>query len=107
MSERRHDMERRLVLLLVSIIVAFFITNIPAAILSLTFSDDKRKDLNFQIFRAIANNLEFLNFGLNFILYFLFSKDIRNAFTALIRRTVERLREGLEGSGSKYGATNL
>ncbi|KAK8399505.1 hypothetical protein O3P69_003530 [Scylla paramamosain] len=107
MSERRHDMERRLVLLLVSIIVAFFITNIPAAILSLTFSDDKRKDLNFQIFRAIANNLEFLNFGLNFILYFLFSKDIRNAFTALLRRTMDRLREGLEGSSNKYGATNL
>ena len=107
MSERRHDMERRLVLLLVSIIVAFFITNIPAAILSLTFSDDKRKDLNFQIFRAIANNLEFLNFGLNFILYFLFSKDIRNAFTALLRRTMDRLKEGLEGSSNKYGATNL
>ncbi|KAG0712100.1 putative G-protein coupled receptor AH9.1 [Chionoecetes opilio] len=107
MSERRHDMERRLVLLLISIIVAFFITNIPAAILSLTFSDGKRKDLNYQIFRAVANNLEFLNFGLNFILYFLFSKDIRNAFTALMRRTIDRFREGLEGSSNKYGATNL
>ncbi|XP_042203076.1 alpha-2B adrenergic receptor-like [Homarus americanus] len=107
MSERRHDMERRLVLLLVSIIVAFFVTNIPAAILSLTFSDDKRNDLNFQIFRAIANNLEFLNFGINFILYFLFSKDIRNAFMSLLRRTIDRLKEGIEGSSSKYAATNL
>ncbi|XP_071515492.1 uncharacterized protein [Panulirus ornatus] len=107
MSERRHDMERRLVLLLVSIIVAFFVTNIPAAILSLTFRDDKRNDLNFQIFRAIANNLEFLNFGLNFILYFLFSKDIRNAFMSLLRRTIDRLKEGIEGSSNKYAATNL
>lgn len=107
MSERRHDMERRLVLLLVSIIVAFFVTNIPAAVLSLTFSDDKRNNLNFQIFRAIANNLEFLNFGLNFILYFLFSKDIRNAFTTLIKRAIDRVKEGIEGSSSKYAATNL
>ncbi|XP_037799648.1 probable G-protein coupled receptor AH9.1 [Penaeus monodon] len=107
MSERRHDMERRLVLLLVSIIVAFFVTNIPAAVLSLTFSDDKRNNLDFQIFRAIANNLEFLNFGLNFILYFLFSKDIRNAFTTLIKRAIDRVKEGIEGSSSKYAATNL
>ncbi|XP_069195649.1 alpha-2B adrenergic receptor-like [Procambarus clarkii] len=107
MSERRHDMERRLVLLLVSIIVAFFITNIPAAILSLTFSDDKRHDVNFQLFRAIANNLEFLNFGLNFILYFLFSKDIRSAFMSLLRHAIDRLKEGIEGSSTKYAATNL
>ncbi|XP_068230615.1 probable G-protein coupled receptor AH9.1 [Palaemon carinicauda] len=107
MSERRHDMERRLVLLLVSIIVAFFITNIPAAILSLTFRDDKRSSLNYQIFRAIANNLEFLNFGLNFILYFLFSKDIRNAFTSLLKKTFDTVKEKLEGSSSKYAATNL
>ncbi|XP_064098581.1 probable G-protein coupled receptor AH9.1 [Macrobrachium nipponense] len=107
MSERRHDMERRLVLLLVSIIVAFFVTNIPAAVLSLTFRDEKRSSLNYQIFRAVANNLEFLNFGLNFILYFLFSKDIRNAFTSLLRRTLDRVKERLEGSSSKYAATNL
>ncbi|XP_076056261.1 uncharacterized protein LOC143034203 [Oratosquilla oratoria] len=106
-SERRHDMERRLVLLLVSIIVAFFITNIPSAILSLTFSDDKRQDFHYQVFRAIANNLEFLNFGLNFVLYFLFSKDIRNVFVTLVRRAADNLNEKLEGSSSKYVTANL
>ncbi|CAL4139087.1 unnamed protein product, partial [Meganyctiphanes norvegica] len=109
MSERRHDMERRLVMLLVSIIVAFFITNIPTAVLSLTYREKKTESLSFQIFRAVANNLEFLNFGLNFVLYFLFSQDIRNAFMSILRRAVTQVKEGIEGSGSrsKYAATNL
>lgn len=98
-GERRHDRERRLVLLLVSIIIAFFITNIPSAILSITYSDKQRNHLGFQIFRAIANNLEFLNFGLTFVLYFLFSKDIRGVFVTILKRAVKSVGKTLSGGG--------
>lgn len=98
--ERRHDRERRLVLLLVAIIVAFFVTNIPSAILSVTYSDRNKNRLGFQVFRAVANNLEFLNFGLSFVLYFLFSRDIRGAFVSILKRAARPVTKTLSGGHS-------
>ena len=88
-------------ILLVAIIVALFITNVPAAILSLTFSDQKRSNLTYQIFRAVANNLEFLSFGLNFVLYFLFSKDIRKTFMSVVKSMFRNLWSGKKVFGTK------
>ncbi|XP_018008573.1 uncharacterized protein LOC108666248 isoform X2 [Hyalella azteca] len=106
-GERRHDRERRLVLLLVSIIVTFFVTNIPAAILSLiTYKDSYRQNLGFQIFRAVANNLEFLNYGLSFLLYFLFSKDIRGVFVTLLKTAIKSIGKTLSKGRSSSGRTS-
>ncbi|KAA0197405.1 hypothetical protein HAZT_HAZT011138 [Hyalella azteca] len=106
-GERRHDRERRLVLLLVSIIVTFFVTNIPAAILSLiTYKDSYRQNLGFQIFRAVANNLEFLNYGLSFLLYFLFSKDIRGVFVTLLKTAIKSIGKTLYKGRSSSGRTS-
>lgn len=77
--------QRMLVLVLISIIVLFVCCTTPAAILSILFSVKLDHHLGFQIFRAIANNLELLNFALNFYIYCLCSAEIRRAFVALFK----------------------
>ena len=89
--------ERMLVLVLISIVVLFVCCTTPAAVLSVLYSVKLDDHLGFQvgrtqslhtcnrkvgffgiqqlftippqIFRAIANNLELLNFALNFYIY--------------------------------------
>ena len=78
--------ERMLVLVLISIVVLFVCCTTPAAILSIFFSVSLINHLGFQIFRAIANNLELLNFALNFYIYCLCSAEIRRAFVCLFRQ---------------------
>jgi len=77
--------QRMLVLVLISIIVLFVCCTTPAAILSILFSVKLDHHLGFQIFRAVANNLELLNFALNFYIYCLCSAEIRRAFVALFK----------------------
>ena len=69
-----------LVLVLISIVILFVCCTTPAAILSILISPSLDKHLGFQTFRAIANNLELLNFALNFYIYCLCSAEIRRAF---------------------------
>ena len=89
-SSRRKSLqsseERMLVLVLISIIILFVCCTTPAAILSIIFSVTLNKHLGFQIFRAIANNLELLNFALNFYIYCLCSAEIRRAFVSLFKQ---------------------
>ena len=75
--------ERMLVLVLISIILLFVCCTTPAAILSIIFSVSLSNHLGFQVFRAVANNLELLNFALNFYIYCLCSAEIRRAFVCL------------------------
>ena len=75
-----------LVLVLISIVVLFVCCTTPAAILSIIFSVSLNNHLGFQIFRAIANNLELLNFALNFYIYCLCSAEIRRAFVCLFKQ---------------------
>ena len=42
-------------------------------------------EILFQVFRAVANNLELLNFALNFYIYCLCSAEIRRAFVSLFK----------------------
>lgn len=76
-TERHLEQERKLATLLLSIVVLFFVTNIPSAVLSIIYNQDLEKQQSFQIFRAIANLLEMSNFALNFCMYFLCSKEFR------------------------------
>ena len=75
-----------LVMVLISIVVLCVFCTTPAAILSIIFSVSLNKHLGFQIFRAIANNLELLNFALNFYIYCLCSAEIRRAFVCLFKQ---------------------
>ena len=72
-----------LVLVLISIVVLFVCCTTPAAVLSILYTARLNRHLGFQIFRAVANNLELVNFALNFYIYCLCSAEIRNAFTFL------------------------
>ncbi len=76
-ADRNLDQERKLLTLLLSIIVLFFVTNIPSAILSIIYDQELEKYDSFQVFRAVANLLEMSNFALNFCMYFLCSKEFR------------------------------
>lgn len=76
-SDRHLEQERKLLTLLLSIIVLFFITNIPSAILSIIYDQELEQYHSFQVFRAVANLLEMSNFALNFCMYFLCSKEFR------------------------------
>ena len=76
-SDRNIEQERKLLTLLLSIIVLFFITNIPSAVLSIIYDQELESYHSFQVFRAVANLLEMSNFALNFCMYFLCSKEFR------------------------------
>ena len=92
--------ERMLVLVLISIVVLFVCCTTPAAILSIMFSVRLSNNLGFQVFRALANNLELLNFALNFYIYCLCSAEIRRAFVSLFQQcsSLFRSKPGLEAS---------
>lgn len=76
-ADRHLEQERKLLTLLLSIIVLFFVTNIPSAVLSIIYSQELEPYYSFQVFRAVANLLEMSNFALNFCMYFLCSKEFR------------------------------
>uniref|UniRef100_T1J7B7 G-protein coupled receptors family 1 profile domain-containing protein n=1 Tax=Strigamia maritima TaxID=126957 RepID=T1J7B7_STRMM len=69
--------ERRLVMLLIAVVVMFVITMTPAAFLTLFLSNENARSFSFQAFRAFANNMEFVNYAMNFYLYCLCSSEIR------------------------------
>ena len=72
-----------LVVVLISIVVLFVCCTTPAAVLSILYSVKFDQHLGFQVFRAVANNLELLNFALNFYIYCLCSAEIRRAFVSV------------------------
>lgn len=76
--------ERRLVMLLGSIVVMFFVAMTPAAFVSLFNADEFDKDFGFQLFRAFANDMEFLNYAMNFYVYCLCSSEIRRTFVQIL-----------------------
>ena len=79
--------ERMMVGLLVALVLLFLVCTTPAAILSLIYTQQLNNNYSFQLFRAVANTLELLNFTLNFYISCLCSSDIRAAFIKLFRRT--------------------
>ena len=72
-----------LVLVLIAIVILFVICATPAAILSILYSVKLDDHIEFQIFRAVANNLELLNFALNFYISCMCSTEIRRAFVTV------------------------
>lgn len=77
--------EQRLVILLAAIVIMFCVCMTPAAVLTVLIGDDKELNYGFQLFRAIANDMEMANFAMNFYVYCLCSSEIRGTFLRLIR----------------------
>lgn len=79
LKNKRYQEEKRIIRLLRAIVILFFVTMTPSAILSLLYSENQEYTYSFQIFRAVANNLELSNFALNFYVYCLCSREFRSA----------------------------
>ncbi|CAL8113519.1 unnamed protein product [Orchesella dallaii] len=77
--------ESRIMLLLGSTSVLFFVCVTPMVILSVMISEKLLKSFSFQVFRATANLLEVTNYSLTFYIYCLFSREFRNTFLGLLR----------------------
>ncbi|EEC02532.1 probable G-protein coupled receptor AH9.1 [Ixodes scapularis] len=77
--------DQRLVILLAAIVIMFCVCMTPAAVLTVLISDDKELNYGFQLFRAIANDMEMANFAMNFYVYCLCSSEIRDTFLRLFR----------------------
>lgn len=77
-TSARQNQEHFLLFLLISIVIAFLVTTLPATVLALI--DTAGTSLfNFsgEVFRSIANILELLGFSANFLLYFCLMPDVR------------------------------
>ncbi|XP_048515816.1 probable G-protein coupled receptor B0563.6 [Athalia rosae] len=70
--------ERRLVLLLGSTSILFLVCVSPMVILNVTLSETNLSLYPYQVFRALANLLEVINYSITFYIYCLFSEDFRN-----------------------------
>ena len=77
-----------MIILLTIINVLFFICNFPQAILRIMHSLDGhhyKYNVGFQIFRIICNLLEFSNASLNFYIYFLCNRQVREHVNYLLK----------------------
>ncbi|KAF7988446.1 hypothetical protein HCN44_001019 [Aphidius gifuensis] len=70
--------ERRLVMLLGSTSILFIVCVTPMVILNVTLADSNLVLYPYQVFRALANLLEVINYSTTFYIYCLFSEDFRN-----------------------------
>ncbi|XP_043241262.1 probable G-protein coupled receptor B0563.6 [Amphibalanus amphitrite] len=72
--------EHRLMMLLGSTATLFFFCNLPMVVLSVSFSQSMMWSYPFQVFRAVSNVLEIVNYSLTFYIYCLFTKEFRDTF---------------------------
>lgn len=78
-DEARQHNDQNLIKLLMAVMISFFITIVPAGIFNAIYTEVRTTELRFEIFRAIANDLEMLNHAINFYMYVLCSKPIRES----------------------------
>ncbi|KAM7305559.1 putative G-protein coupled receptor B0563.6 isoform X1 [Ixodes scapularis] len=100
---KRLTRERRLVVLLVAIVVMFCVCMTPAAILRVLNNDDLESNYGFQVFRAVANDMEMANFAVNFYVYCLCSSDIRRTLMRLFRCSGASSQDGVFDLTSSVG----
>ncbi|XP_017872492.1 PREDICTED: probable G-protein coupled receptor B0563.6 isoform X3 [Drosophila arizonae] len=82
---RKFAEERRLFLLLGSTSILFLLCVSPMAILHMTIASEVLPSFPFQVFRAMANLLELINYSITFYIYCLFSEDFRNTLMRTIK----------------------
>ncbi|XP_068218979.1 probable G-protein coupled receptor AH9.1 [Palaemon carinicauda] len=82
--QRRKD-NQHLIHLLAAVTICFFVTTVPSGIFGALYDENLSTKFRFELFRALANDLEILNHAINFYLYILYSKQIRDAIVTTIR----------------------
>lgn len=108
-SSSKFQEEQRLVILLAAIVIMFLVCMTPAAVLTVLISDDKELNYGFQLFRAIANDMEMANFAMNFYVYCLCSSEIRGTFLRLFRcwKPSSDVSIGVSSKSTAEGSTTL
>nr|CAD7442904.1 unnamed protein product [Timema bartmani] len=82
---RKYAEEQRLILLLGSSSILFLVCVSPMVILNVTLSEQNLNQYSYQVFRAIANLLEVINYSITFYIYCFFSEDFRNTLFSTFR----------------------
>lgn len=78
--------DQNLIKMLYAIMITFFITLLPPGVANAMYTEFLSTDLQYEIFRAVANDLELLNHTLNFYLYITLSKPLRAAIREYFRK---------------------
>ena len=80
-----------LINLLKAIIFSFIVTLLPAGIFNAAYTYKLSIGIQYEIFRAIANDLQLVNHASNFYLYILLSKSIRETIPAFMHNCLANL----------------
>lgn len=91
----RQPRDDNLVRLLMVVTISFFITLVPAGVSNAIYTQIYSTEKDFEIFMAVTNDLEMLNHTMNFYLYVLCSKPIREALKSVCSRQYARLTSSL------------
>ena len=94
-SKNRED--KYLMGLLIAVMSSFVITIVPSGIANAINTSTRTSELEFVIFSAVANNLEILNHTLNFYLYILCSKQVRDTLKEYYSRHRSNMAWMLDG----------
>lgn len=92
----RQPRDDNLVRLLMVVTISFFITLVPAGVSNAIYTQIYSTEKDFEIFMAVTNDLEMLNHTMNFYLYVLCSKPIREAIKSVCSRQYARFTSSLE-----------
>ncbi|KOX78451.1 hypothetical protein WN51_07858 [Melipona quadrifasciata] len=93
--------ERRLVLLLGSTSILFLVCVSPMVILNVTLRESNLSHYPYQVFRALANLLEVINYSITFYIYCMFSEDFRNTLVRTLQWPWGKSSHGARGLAMK------
>ena len=91
-----------MIVILSTITVMFILCNFPQAILRIMNKDEYSQNAPFQIFRLVCNLTEFLNASVNFLIYFLCNRQIREEVTRLLRKGQKQIFATESAKSSKH-----
>ncbi|KAK3886887.1 hypothetical protein Pcinc_008999 [Petrolisthes cinctipes] len=92
----RQPRDDNLVKLLMVVTISFFITLVPAGVSNAIYTQIYSTEKEFEIFMSVTNDLEILNHAMNFYLYMLCSKPIREAIKHVCSRQYTRLTSSIQ-----------
>ncbi|ALC49580.1 CG33639 [Drosophila busckii] len=104
-DSRQFAEERRLFLLLGSTSILFLLCVSPMAILHMTIAAEVLPSFPFQVFRALANLLELINYSITFYIYCLFSEDFRSTLARIIKWPWLRMRNCRQAEEDEVSGT--
>ena len=101
--------DQNLIRMLYAIMITFFITMLPPGIANAMYTKFLSTELQYEIFRAVANDLEILNHAMNFYIYMIFSKPLRNAIKDYFLKKKDRfkfIRKSRKGDKNRESNTD-